>query len=380
MRTLQSTSGHHGFLASGLLLAGAAAIAAGCGQVDDSWADEPVETTQDAIVNGSPVPAGTRNEVGQVFTSIGWCTATLITPSHFLTADHCHNFAGISRGGSLALNGSSFTVDRLFSLGNRLLGQHDLAVGQIVGSVPTSVATPATIGDAAPGYDTTITQIGFGCNDRMTQAGKGVKRFLTFTRNSNNDVLCRGDSGGPGFLGNLNSNGAMVLVASGVYGEPWPFGNSNDLYADPGMHKTEINALTNALGNTGICYRVHAADVGWMPPVCNGTMLTNRNRTVYGVQIWSARTNVVVCYSAYLSNIGWQGEQCDSNLAGVLGQADKGMQALKIRLASRPGGETLTYQGFVGGVGFTPVVGENQVIGTPGSGRRLEAFSVTMTP
>lgn len=357
----------------------ALALLAGCANEDLS--SEPTDMESGAILGGSSVPAGVRKEVGLL--SPSGCTATLFSSRHFLTAAHCVNYAGSVRGGSLSLETApNLAVDRIFSLGTNQLGQHDLAVGRLVNTVSSSVAVPATIGTAAPSYFTIITTVGFGCTNRQSQVGIGVKRYLSYYRAGNNDVLCPGDSGGPSFLGQLTSGGDLVLVSSGYQEQHFPGGDDNDFFADPGLHRNEIFALSDGLENNGICYRVHAADKGWLPTACNGSFAgtMGESRTLYAFQIWSNRPGVQVCYSGYFSNIGWQSERCDSDMAGTLGQSDKGLQALKIRLAARPGSETLSYQGHVGGIGTMPSVGENQVIGQPGSGRQLQAFAVTMTP
>ena len=359
--------------ALGMLTVGA------CGDPD---ATSPTETedVSSPILGGSPVPAGIRREVGLVSTSSGSCTATMITPRHFLTAAHCINFQGSTRGGSLNLEAAAnLPVDRIFSLGTNQLGQHDLAVGQLFNPVSSSVAIPATVGFSAPSYSTTITQVGFGCTNRQSGVGFGTKRFLTFTRGSNNDVVCPGDSGGPGFLGSLTSGGALVLVASGY--QTVPFGDDNDFFADPGLHRSEIFALTDALARDGICYRAHVGGLGWMPAVCNGAVAgtTGQSRDIQAVQIWSNRPGVSVCYNAHLAGTGWQGEVCDSTMAGTTGQ-NRSMQAIQVRLASRSRGETLTYQAHVGGLGWMAPVGEGQTAGTTGQSRGLQALTLTMTP
>jgi hypothetical protein len=361
------------FCALGMLTVGA------CGDLDPA-SPPGTEEVSAPILGGSPVPAGVRREVGLVSTATGSCTATMITPRHFLTAAHCINFQGSTSGGSLSLEAApNLPVDRIFSLGNNQLGQHDLAVGQLFNPVSSSVAVPANVGTSAPSFSTTITQVGFGCTNRQSGVGFGTKRFLTFTRGSNNDVGCPGDSGGPAFLGSLTGTGDLVLVASGY--QTVFLGDDNDFYADPGLHRTEIFALTNALARDGICYRAHVGGIGWMPAVCNGAVAgtTGQSRDIQAIQIWSNRPGVSVCYNAHLAGIGWQGEVCDSAMAGTTGQS-RSMEAIQVRLRSRSRGETLNYQAHVAGIGWMAPVAEGQTAGTTGQSRGLQALTLTMTP
>jgi hypothetical protein len=376
------------------VLVAALGLLVGCTGEIGGQGDESVETELSAIFNGSPVPAGVRPEVGTLtFPGPPFpfsCTATLLTQQYFLTASSCINFEGMRRGGTLSLeNAPHLPIDRIFSLGNRLLGQHDLAVGRLVSPISTSIARGAVISNTFSNSNTTITQIGFGCTN-FNGAGYGVKRYLTFTRATNEDVGCFKDFGGPSFFGTLNSGGQIALVYSHWWTNPIG-GNNVDMHADPVLNRNNIYSIVDGLQNSdGICYRAHVSDIGWTPVVCDGALIDTQGlgRTVYAFQIWSNRPGVKVCYQAYLSNVGWQGGTnwvCNSDMAGTLGFADKGMQALRIRLDERPSGLPLSYQGRVGARGSLPTyttnwVGDGVTIGEPGSGRRLEAFAVRFAP
>lgn len=330
----------------------------GCAGPEDV---DAIGSTRSPILSGTPTSA--RPEVG-IFSEL--CTATIIAHRYFLTAAHCIDYTGLRRGGSFKIEGhSSIGVTRTFSLGNNKVGSHDLAVGELLSAIPSWV-TPAVIATSTPGYGTWLTGMGYGCNTGTS--GWGVKRYREFIRTGEEDIGCYGDSGGPHFVGRLNENGPIGLVVSGRIGD-------HDVHADPPLHRNEIFGLIASLSNSGVCYRGHIANSGWIAPTCNGGTMAGPNFAddQQAAQIWTARPGVSICYRAHVHNIGWQPEICDADMTGTTGRS-LNIQALQIRLAARPGGERLMAQAYVAGVGW-----QNGVEVTNGgqvgvTGRGMRAF------
>jgi hypothetical protein len=346
-----------------LTLLSAALLTLGCAPLED----RQTEVTHSAILDG--IETDLRPEVGLLATRDKSCTATMFSSAHFITAAHCISYAGLSAGGTLTLAGNDVPVDRIFSMGHNQLGTDDLAVGQLAGPLPSGI-TPAVIGRAAPSFDTVITQFGFGCTSRDdVNQGAGTKRFRTFTRAQAHNVGCPGDSGGPSFLSTAEDNGDLVLVWSG-----W---NQNaDFHADPGKHREEILFLADTFQNTGVCYRGHVANTGWLPPSCDGFPAGRPSDDVQALHLWTARPGVTICYQGFSAGVGWWAETCGGGVTGVTGQA-RPMQALRLRLATS-NGERLIASANVAGLGWQPAVdvtdgGEIGIVG-----RGLREFTIEL--
>jgi V8-like Glu-specific endopeptidase len=218
------------------------AVVAGCIQELDSIplyesghesvAEEDVAMSEYQIVGGTVTSA--RPEVGW----IGNCTATLITPRHFVTAAHCINYAAESLGGTFTIGSNSYGIERIMAFDNKLR-TYDVALGRLATAVPAAVATPARIAGDQPANGTTVTVMGYGCDDRNPVTGTGTKRHATFAWNTTTTRVCYGDSGGPVFVGGVNDGGPMVGINSGHWGG---YGDESgaDIFADPTYFKERI--------------------------------------------------------------------------------------------------------------------------------------------
>ncbi|MBI2375283.1 MAG: S1 family peptidase [Deltaproteobacteria bacterium] len=182
-------------------------ISAGCGGIDPS-----LEEGEDALVGGRATFA--RPEVGLLETAGGLCTATLIRADVAITAAHCVDFETRERASGYfhvfrsRTDVKSLSIDRYVSL-SRDLGDDDVALVHLERRVPASVATPARLATREPEPGESMTSFGFGCTDRDDPGQEPKKRRVRFDY-LDGQVLCPGDSGGPGFL----RDGTLALIHS----------------------------------------------------------------------------------------------------------------------------------------------------------------------
>lgn len=345
-----------------LVFACAAVLSSACA-VDDLASE-----SQD-LLNGTPTTA--RGEVAQFFVpSGGFCSATMISPTTFLTAAHCIDNAPMETGGTLSfVDGTRIAVIRTFAQG-AFGADNDLAVGVLVSAAPFS---PSFISASEPPHGL-LTVMGYGCttsrDDDCSQLGR-----TSITYNYNGDGTqhySHGDSGGPTFIGGLTDGGGIVRVVSGHNDS---FFNDDDIGADPVKYRTQLNALSSALTVGGVAYRAHLQDLGWQQAFANnyvaGTPLQKR---MEAIQVWSNSKTDGVCYTAYVQDTGWQQEVCNGQLAGTTGQS-KRLEAVRIRhLGSALRG--VQYRTQSHGQGWGPWVKDNAISGTLGQSRQIEEIQI----
>lgn len=157
------------------------------------------------IINGTPVPEGTHQEVVMLKVGGSRCSATIVGPKVVLTAAHCVRNGGI---GTFQVKGkkysAKFSQSPLYSLND-----HDIALGIVDRKIKRVIA--ASIGyEAQKGMEVTL--LGYGCtkpgggggNDGVLR--KGLSTIIDFrnydivTRKPGGAASCYGDSGGPAYL------------------------------------------------------------------------------------------------------------------------------------------------------------------------------------
>jgi hypothetical protein len=352
------------------------ALALGC----EAPMDARLDHLEQGLINGTPTNA--RPEVVIFTVAGGACTATMISPSTFVTAAHCVNFSWMSVGGLItasAIGKGAVMADRTFSQGItsalNSTNPDDIAVGHVVS--PITGLTPAAISTVEPPTGT-LTAVGYGCTNGRVAPCSTARTFVEYFYNgSPSNISGPGDSGGPTFIGNLGANGPIVRIHSGNTDAG---GSGHDVGSDAVTYRSHILALSNALVNDGISYRAYVQSRGWMPAVQNGTTAgtTGQALRLEGLQVWSPRAGLSVCYAAYVQNTGWQGEVCDGKLAGTTGQSLR-MEAVKIRLAARPAGTNgIRYNTYLEGIGWQGWRSDNAVAGTTGQSRRIEAIAIAL--
>lgn len=168
---------------------------------------EPFDSHQEAVIGGPSTSLAA--EVG--YLSLG-CTATLISPRHFITAAHCIGGQWRSdHSGTLTIADTTFEIEQVQGMGS-FDGPFDLAVGRLTANVPAKLAAPAKLASVPPAAGTKVTQFGFGC-DNLNGANVGIKRRMSFNWGDETSFSCPGDSGGPVFLGAADAAAPRTIIA-----------------------------------------------------------------------------------------------------------------------------------------------------------------------
>jgi hypothetical protein len=205
---------------------------------------------EEMTVSVSPIippgaPSTAHPEVAQitVFGGGGSCSAVLIQPRYLLSNSHCFaSTSGIdTTGGAVQFvdtngnqipGGFTWTTAYRFTLqAPGYAAPNDIALVRITPSMPVATVRPATIATRRPTVGESVQVVGWGCNNRTTGGGVGVKRMATVPWPSN--VSCPGDSGGGLFL--ADGTLGYVIAAPG------------DLFGDIVDHKFEIEEMIRSL-------------------------------------------------------------------------------------------------------------------------------------
>jgi serralysin len=134
-------------------------------------------------------------------------------------------------------------------------------------------------------------------------------------------------------------------------------------------------------GNTGVSYRGHVSDVGWLPEVwatdISGSVGQHRRYEAVQMRLQNV-SGYHICYQASVAGLGWQNPVCDNALAGTTGQS-RSIEAIKVTINDTPTMGTkcnVYYQAHIQDLGWTNISANGDVVGTTGQNRRLEALRV----
>lgn len=332
------------------------------------------QNVQPTLVGGTPTL--THEAVGYLSTSTGRCTATLISPTHILTASHCNRYLphDVNVGQFIAqrplAGGGIQTISRRVTLwiGQGLaVGEDDWGIGIL--DSPINDIVPARISARTPAAGETVTALGYGCTSRANQSGTWEKRYIQFAYGTQTSTLCPGDSGGPLMIGAVTNAMEIVGVNSGYNTR-----SGRDIWANTVKYRAHITSIPSNLPTGNVCYRAHVQDLGWSPLVCDGRTggTTGQSRRMEAVQVYARSGSI--CYRSHLGGIGWEGAYaCNGQVSGTVGQGRR-MEAFQISTSSAP--MQFIARAHVAGLGWLSWVDEGFIAGTTGQSRALEALEI----
>ena len=140
----------------------------------------------------------------------------------------------------------------------------------------------------------------------------------------------------------------------------------------------------------GITYQAHLNNIGWVSWVSNDAQAgtVGQNRPIEAIRIkltGTAAQQYDIYYRVHVGGIGWLGWAKNGADAGSSGCSLR-MEAIQIKILAKNNGmgtsksfitkPTLTVQAHVGGVGWQNPKAENEVSGTTGASKRMEAMVI----
>ena len=142
-----------------------------------------------------------------------------------------------------------------------------------------------------------------------------------------------------------------------------------------------------------IYYRVHTQTFGWLDWAKNGE---KAGSSTYGKRLEAIEIKLVkkgesapgstkkayqvprIQYQTHVQSIGWQKKVSDNQIAGTTGQG-KRIEAIKITLPDSDYTGNVEYQAYVQGIGWQSWKKNGELAGTSGQSKRIEAIRVKLT-
>lgn len=142
-----------------------------------------------------------------------------------------------------------------------------------------------------------------------------------------------------------------------------------------------------------IYYRVHTQTFGWLDWAKNGK---KAGSSTYGKRLEAIEIKLVkkgesapgstkkayqvprIQYQTHVQSIGWQKKVSDNQIAGTTGQG-KRIEAIKITLPDSDYTGNVEYQAYVQGIGWQSWKKNGELAGTSGQSKRIEAIRVKLT-
>lgn len=151
--------------------------------------------------------------------------------------------------------------------------------------------------------------------------------------------------------------------------------------------------LENIQGSSsGVSYKVHVQDKGWMDSVSNGEVAGIAGKKIEAIQInliGDIEETFDIYYRVYTKGFGWLGWAKNGESSGTQGFA-KPLQAIEITLVEKGGDApqstekpfllkpSISYQAHVQDKGWMSTVKGGNLAGTTGQGKRMEAIIINI--
>lgn len=189
-----------------------------------------------------------------------------------------------------------------------------------------------------------------------------------------------------------------VQIAAHVTNIGWQDYTSGDAFAGTTGKNYSIQAVRikldgDAAEQYDIYYRVHSAEYGWLGWASNDEVAgtTGLNLQAEAIEVRLVKkgesgpsSNVPACIekpslsvTAHVSDIGWQSSVGSNEVAGTTGQARK-LEALKISVSSSMSGG-VSYSAHVQDIGWQDEVSNGSVAGVTGQNKIIEAVKIRLT-
>ncbi|SFE54176.1 hypothetical protein [Spirosoma endophyticum] len=133
--------------------------------------------------------------------------------------------------------------------------------------------------------------------------------------------------------------------------------------------------------NDPILQYAHVQNIGWMDPVLAGQVAgtTGQALGLEAFYITGVPGSPWMQYQAHVSGIGWQAPQYADNPPSPAGTVGQHRSIEAIRFFIDPAWSvSISYRAHVSGIGWLPWVGNQDVAGTTGQNRKLEAFQLSL--
>ena len=153
-------------------------------------------------------------------------------------------------------------------------------------------------------------------------------------------------------------------------------------------------SLTDELNSYyDIYYRVHAQNVGWLSWAKNGAPAGSQGLSarMEGIEIKLVPkgtgafeqsrafvSGTTISYQTHIQSIGWQALKGNNQLSGTTGQG-KRLEALKLSTAQTGLTGSIIYQTHIENIGWQSKVSNGVMSGTAGQSKRLEALNISLT-
>ena len=142
-----------------------------------------------------------------------------------------------------------------------------------------------------------------------------------------------------------------------------------------------------------VYYRTHIQSFGWLDWAKNGK---KAGSSTYGKRLEAIEIKLVkkgesapgstkkayqvprIQYQTHVQSIGWQKKVSDNQIAGTTGQG-KRIEAIKITLPDSDYTGNVEYQAYVQGIGWQSWKKNGELAGTSGQSKRIEAIRVKLT-